>query len=546
MEEISMATVKRVFMVNGKPFFPVGGQSSTASAYNAEESEAAFKAVKLLHGNTLWTDVYWEHIEPEEGKFDFTMVDELLASARLYGLKLILLWFATWKKATMDYAPEWVKTNPKRFKRVTSPTGMDLWTLSTFCQANFEADKKAFLAFCKYLKAKDTEHTVIGIQIENESGILGSDRDYGPEGQAVFSSPIPAKLITSMKKYGKGPVYDIWRKAGGKESGTWPELFGWPAGEFMTAWSIASYIDRLAEAGKAVINLPMFVNVWLSDVHFMDSRWMIAGASYPSGGAVSKVLDIYKWFTPHIDLIAPDIKFSNLRVFEAICAVYSRDDNPLFFPETPPTLSVFRAIADYNLIGYSRMRLLESIVAEDGSLRPGSKVGTDTIRSIATAIPLILKYQGTGHVYAVVQEDDIDAQLLDMDGYLGSVVFAGDNAPHGARDWRHDSPEEIKPAPPDPNRGRGLVFQANKNEFYLVGVNYRLFLRPKLAPEKMLDAAFIYDFLQSKNAHQVKVDEGHFDQNDQFVVDRRRNGDVITNGVWVEVDTGIVRVIMCD
>jgi hypothetical protein len=126
------------------------------------------------------------------------------------------------------------------------------------------------------------------------------------------------------------------------------------------------------------------------------------------------------------------------------------------------------------------------------------------------------------------------------------VVFAGDNAPHGARDWHHDSPEEIKSASPDPNRGRGLVFQANKNEFYLVGVNYRLFLRPKLAPEKMLDAAFIYDFLQSKNAHQVKVDEGHFDQNDQFVVDRRRNGDVITNGVWVEVDTGIVRVIMCD
>ena len=87
---------------------------------------------------------------------------------------------------------------------------------------------------------------------------------------------------------------------------------------------------------------------------------------------------------------------------------------------------MFRAIADYNLIGYSRMRLLESIVAEDGSVRPGSKVGTDTIRSIAAAIPLILKYQGTGKIHAVVQEDDIDAQLLDMDGYLGSAVFAGD------------------------------------------------------------------------------------------------------------------------
>ena len=67
-----MTNVNRVFVVDGKPFFPLGGQSSTSSAYNDRESEAAFKAVKLLHGNTLWTDVYWEHIEPVEGKFDFT------------------------------------------------------------------------------------------------------------------------------------------------------------------------------------------------------------------------------------------------------------------------------------------------------------------------------------------------------------------------------------------------------------------------------------------------------------------------------------------
>ena len=532
-------------MVDGKPFFPLGGQSSTASAYNDKESEMAFRAVKLLHGNTLWTDVYWEHIEPEEGKFDFTMVDDLLASAHRYGLKLILLWFATWKNATMDYAPDWVKTNPQRFKRVTSPSGMDLWTLSSHCQANFEADKKAFITFCKYLKVKDTDHTVIGIQIENEPGILGSDRDYGPEAQMMFDSPVPAGLITSMKKYGKGPVYDSWQKEGGKESGTWPELFGWPAGEFMTAWSIASYIDRLAEAGKAILNLPMYVNAWLSEVRQVESRWALAGLSYPSGGAVTKTLDIYKWSTPHVDLIAPDIKHSNIRVFESICATYFRDDNPLFFPETPPALSVFRAIADYNLLGYSRMRLLESIVAEDGSVRPGSKVGTDTIRSIAAAIPLILKYQGTGKIHAVVQEDDIDAQLMDMDGYLVSAVFAG-GVPHIARDWHHDLPEEVKQAPPDPNRGRGLVIQANKNEFYLVGANYRIFLRPKLAPGKMLDGSFVSDFLQSKLAHQVKVDEGRFDQNGEYVIDRRRNGDVITGGVWVEPDTGVVRVLMCD
>jgi len=64
--------------------------------------------------------------------------------------------------------------------------------------------------------------------VQNEPGIIGSDRDYSPEGQAVFDNPVPAALVTAMKKKGTGRVYDIWQKAGGKKSGgTWPEMFGW-------------------------------------------------------------------------------------------------------------------------------------------------------------------------------------------------------------------------------------------------------------------------------------------------------------------------------
>jgi len=54
-----MTLPKRIFTVNGKPFLPLGGQSSTSSAYSSSEIEPAFKAVNLLHGNTLLTDVYW-------------------------------------------------------------------------------------------------------------------------------------------------------------------------------------------------------------------------------------------------------------------------------------------------------------------------------------------------------------------------------------------------------------------------------------------------------------------------------------------------------
>ena len=73
----------------------------------------------------------------------------------------------------------------------------------------------------------------------------------------------------------------------------------------MTAWSFATYIDGVAEAGKAVYDIPMYINVWLMEGSRLSGRFQ--GKIYPSGGAVSKVLDIYKWFTPHVDLIAPDI-----------------------------------------------------------------------------------------------------------------------------------------------------------------------------------------------------------------------------------------------
>src|SRR5271157_5402616 len=180
-----MSRVKRVFMVDGKPFFPIGGQSCNSSGYNDKESETAFKIIKLLHGNTLEIPVYWDLVEPFEGKFDFTSIDALIASARRNEVRLILLWFATWKNGNMDYAPAWVKTNPQRFKRVINPTGKDIWNLSSHCPANLEADKKAFMTLCQHLKAKDTtEQTVIALQIENEAGIIGSDRDYGPEAQA--------------------------------------------------------------------------------------------------------------------------------------------------------------------------------------------------------------------------------------------------------------------------------------------------------------------------------------------------------------------------
>jgi hypothetical protein len=542
-----MTNVKRVFNVKGKPFFPLGAQSCNSSGYNEKQSETAFEAIQILHGNTLEIPVYWNQFEPTEGKYDFSSVDELLASARRYEVKLILLWFATWKNGNMDYAPAWVKTNTKRFKRVISPTGNAIWNLSSHCKENLEADKKAFSALCKHLKTKDsTEQTVIGIQIQNESGILGSDRDYSPEGQAIFDSPVPTKLVTAMKKAGKGDVFDMWQKAGGKTSGTWPELFGWEAGEFMTAWSIAAYIDSIAEGGKKNYDIPMYINVWLMG----QGWWPIPGEAYPSGGAVAKVLDIYKWFTPHVDMISPDAHVAESKNYEAVCAAYAREDNPFFMPETGSAgnahaWNMFRAIADYNSLGDFFFGV-ERILAPDGSVRPENQIVVDSVRCTAAVIPLLLKYQGTGKIHAVIQEDLSISMLMDFEGYTGLIEFGERRAGYNGKDWQHPSNETPK-APSYINRGRGLIIQAGKNEFYLVGANYRLFLRPISAVENKNPRLAIADFAPKMPGWNiVSIDEGHFDRNEKFVVDKCRNGDEVDPAAWVEPDCGVIRVISCE
>jgi hypothetical protein len=537
-----MTTIKRIFQVNGKPFFPIGGQSCNSSGYNENESEQAFKIVKMLHGNTLEIPVYWNIVEPVEGKFDFTAVDALIASARRHEMKLILLWFASWKNGNMDYVPAWVKTNPKRFKCVLAQSGKDVWDLSSHCKANMEADKQAYVALCKHLKGKDsTDRTVIALQIENEQGILGSDRDYGPEAQAEFDSPVPAKLVAAMKKAGKGIIYDIWQKSGGKKSGAWPQMFGWEAGELMTAWSICNYVDSIAEAAKIVYDIPMYLNVWCMEQH----GWVRAGESYPSGGGVSKVLDIYKWYTPHLDLVAPDNYQLDAKGFAEVCAAYAREDNPFFMPETIGDPNMFTAIAKYNCIGNFFFGV-EYVLMDDGTIRSDREVLCDCIKCTAAVSPLLLKYQGTGKIHDFVQHDNLAMREEELDGFSILAEYGEKRAGWSGKDWRHRSGSYM-PVASKSKLGFGMVIQAEKNEFYIVGANCRFYLRPTPTIEMLQTPVSLGEGVTQNFANIVSVDEGHFDKNDEFVIDRRRNGDEIGHrGFWVEPDINVLRIITCD
>lgn len=300
-------------VVDGKPFLILGGELRNSSTSSLDYMKQIWPRMAAERFNTLLAAATWQQIEPQEGKFDFSYVDAAIAGAQESHLHLVILWFGSWKNGTSTYPPAWVKADMRRFPRVQDQQGTNLETLSAFSNANRDADARAFAALMKHIKEVDgTKHTVLMMQVENESGILGPARDYSAEAEAAWKRPVPDALLSFLKKNKERlqPEFlDVWARTGFRTKGTWGEVFGdsqW-AQEIFEAWQYSQYIDTVAAAGKAEYPIPMYVNTWLTQYTGEP------GGDHPSGGAVSRVLDVWLAGISHIDVLAPDIYLPDLR-----------------------------------------------------------------------------------------------------------------------------------------------------------------------------------------------------------------------------------------
>ena len=219
------------FEIDGKPFVMYTGElhNSTSTSESYMKEIGVWKQMKDANFNTVIASCSWDVVEPEEGKYDFTSVDHVIKSARENGLKVVLIWFASWKNGNSTYAPSYIKRDPKKYPLVLSEEGKTLNVLSAFSENSKNADKKAFTALMKHIKEVDHDYTVIMMQVENELGILGSKRDFSQDAQKAWKGQVPSDLMNYLSSH-KGKLFPelekVWAANGYKTKGTWEEVFG--------------------------------------------------------------------------------------------------------------------------------------------------------------------------------------------------------------------------------------------------------------------------------------------------------------------------------
>jgi beta-galactosidase GanA len=519
-------------MVDGKPFIILGGELHNSTGTDKAALKNALKEAKSYNLNTVLAYAYWELIEPTEGRYNFELIDYLLTNAKQENLKVILVWFGSWKSTSSSYVPEWVKTNPRRFERYTLQNGKTLEMLSAFNDENRNADSKAYVALMRHLKDFDKQHTVIMTQVQNEPGCFDNYRDFSPAAQKAWQSAMPSDMIIYLQK-NKEKLFPALEKAwtanGNKTTGTWEEILGkstdqgeykFYTEELFMAYNYSKYINYIAQEGRKVHNLPAFCNGWL-----YNNRGF-----YPHGTINPHVLDAYRAGGSALDFYSPNVYTIE---YDELYKNYTLGGNTLFVPESLLlSAGALYAIGAFNAIGFAPFGI-------DGE-KTKSKESANNLnllkssyKAISQMTRKITENYGNEKMKAVYLNPSKESQNLQMGDYIltatnsrkggFSIDFGKSLENEGKNKMSFGPPspeakdEKTKAIPAGPfgplpeDLSSAIVIQNTTDEFYVVGYGVKVHFELK-------------EGIKFEHLGYASIEEGYF-ENDKFISTKRWNGD---------------------
>jgi hypothetical protein len=333
----------------------------------------------------------------------------------------------------------------------------------------------------------ECENSVIAIQVENEIGLLGTDRDYSELAEKEFGKKVPVEIEKAFSV-----------------QGSWKECFGYEAGEYFMSYYFAKAIEFITKAAQKEYNLPCYANAWLKQY-----PWYLG--SYPCGGPVASMHKIWKLAAPSLFCLAPDIYVSYV---PQVMEEYAKNGNPLFIPEVRKdavTASyALYAFGQYNAIGYSPFAIEELVMDPKDITKPPmevmialnidptafdigeSKGYISRVYGLMENIkPLYFKYRCTPHLKCYLKNAETDyGVFLNFKNFDFHIAYA--------------------PKQPGKPLAAGMVYEVGENCFYIIGMMSTIKIFPKPGENMKADI--------------LKLEEGEF-KDGEWKAGRLLNGD---------------------
>jgi beta-galactosidase len=312
-----------VFLLDGKPFQIISGEMH----YPRVPKEAwrdRMKKAKAMGLNTIGTYVFWNVHEPQQGHYDFSGNNDIAAFVKIAqeeGLWVILrpspYVCAEWEFGGYPY---WLQNIKGLEVRSKEPQYL-------------QAYKNYIMQIGKQLAPLQINHggNILMVQVENEYGAYGSDREYldinrkmfveaGFDGLLYTCDPeqflakgnLPGKLFTSINGIDKPSRIEKLIRQNNEGKGPffiaewYPAWFDWWGTKHHTvpAEKYTPGLDSVLSAGMS-INMYMF--------HGGTTRGFMNGANYNDRDPYEPQISSYDYDAPLDEAGNPTYKFKQFR-----------------------------------------------------------------------------------------------------------------------------------------------------------------------------------------------------------------------------------------